>query len=74
MALIIKVLLENRLGKGQDSLLQAKPGYAFDLYFSAYYQRTDLFLQRIYRQRGRRRDAPSHHAHHGGYAGDEEGG
>ena len=26
MALIIKVLLENRLGKGQDSLLQAKPG------------------------------------------------
>ena len=28
MALIIKVLLENRLGKGQDSLLQAKPGYA----------------------------------------------
>lgn len=26
MALIIKVLLENRLGEGQDSLLQAKPG------------------------------------------------
>lgn len=26
MALIIKVLLENRLGKGQDILLQAKPG------------------------------------------------
>lgn len=26
MALIIKVLLENRLGKGQHSLLQAKPG------------------------------------------------